>query len=82
MIILSLYIIYLWSVPTHFPRGTSLNNVQSMLDPITKVNINGTLQECDFYNKIKRFLQLHFFHIYLVALCPSDGALNGAPCQG
>ena len=36
-----------------FPaRNSLLNNVQSMQDLFTKVNINDILQECDFYNKM------------------------------
>ena len=58
-------------------RNLLLNNVQTMQDLFTQVNISDILQflqECNFYNKILRFLYL--------LLCPSDGKLNGTACQG
>ena len=52
-----------------------------MQDLFTQVIISDILQflqECYFNNKIERFLHFYIF----ILLCPSDGTLNGAPCQG
>ena len=70
--------IYIWSVQTPSARNLLLNNVQTMQDLFTQVNISDILQflhECDY-------LLFHFLHfcMCLILLCPS-GTFNGAPCQ-
>ena len=47
-----------------------------MLDIITKVNIDDTLQQCDFNNKIKRLLHLHFCRV-LLKRGTENGTENG-----
>ena len=47
-----------------------------MLDLITKVNIDDTLQQCDFNNKIKRLLHLHFCRV-LLKRGTENGTENG-----
>ena len=58
-----------------------LNNVQSMLDLFTNVNINDTLQflqDCDFITKFTDFTLLHL--CFYVCERLDDDALNGASC--
>ena len=55
-----------------------------MQDLFSKVNLGDILQflqECDFYKKL-RFLHFYVFYIYSIVLCPSDGILSVASCQG
>ena len=67
------FIYFLECSETLTARNLLLNNVQSMQDLFTKVSTNDILQflqECDFYNKIYRYLH---FYIFLIFLSPSDG---------
>ena len=70
------YGIVLWQFTIYFevlrhisPRSLLLNNVQSIQDHFTNVDIIDILQylqECDLYNKIERCLHLTFCYIYIL----------------
>ena len=68
---LTLHHIFLECSDTLPARNLLLHNVQTMQDLITQVNISDILQilqECDFYNKIKRFLHFYMFYIFYLKL--------------
>ena len=66
---LTLHHIFLECPDTLPARNSLLNNVQTMQDLFTQVNISDILQflqECDFYNKIYFFFYTFIFFIILI----------------
>ena len=74
VIVLWLYIIYFWSVPTHFPPRTYFLITRSLCKTLLQRLISIIFcRNVVFIAKFRDFYTFTFHYIYLIFLCPSDG---------